>query len=159
MGIEVKGIAQYHVASELSAESEFQNMMLYSDGTTKFGCSYTTFEVQKNDGQLLAVEMGEVGQLMPKHNLMCLFQEILGTICDSLENKDEIITSTFINIKNLRSGCCTVEKKCNDLFIEFQKNISKNATEIFRLYSLEQQEKLTKVNQFFCSLHYLVHYV
>ena len=66
MGIEVKGIAQYHVASELCAASESQNMMLYSDGTTKFGCSYTTFEVQKNDGQLLAVEMGEVVQLMPK---------------------------------------------------------------------------------------------
>ena len=71
MGIEVKGIAQYHVASELSAESEFQNMMLYSDGTTKFGCSYTSFEVPKNDGQLLAVEMGEVVQLMPKHNWLC----------------------------------------------------------------------------------------
>ena len=84
MGIEVKGIAQQHVASELCAESESQNMMLYSDGTTKFGCSYTTFEVQKNDGQLLAVEIGEVGQLMPKLDVS---QEILGTICDSLENK------------------------------------------------------------------------
>ena len=88
-----------------------------------------------------------------------VFQEVLGTICHSLENKDEIIRSTFINIKNLRSDHCAVRKKCNDLFIEFQKNISKNATEIFRLYSLEQQEKLTKVNQFFCSFHYLVHYV
>ena len=34
-------------------------------------CSYTTFEVQKNDGQLLAVEMGQVGQLMPKDIWMC----------------------------------------------------------------------------------------
>ena len=127
-------------------------MMLYSDGTTKFGCSYTTFEVQKNDGQLLAVEMGEVGQLMPKHNLMCLFQEILGTICHSLENKDEIITSTFINIKNLRSDCCAVQKQCNDLFIEFWKNLSKNATKNFGLHSLEQQENMTKVNQFFLQL-------
>ena len=37
----------------------------------KFGCCYTIFEVQKNDGQLLAVEMREVGQLMPKQNCMC----------------------------------------------------------------------------------------
>ena len=39
MGIEVRGIVQYHVASELSAESECQNMTLHSDGTTKFGRS------------------------------------------------------------------------------------------------------------------------
>ena len=45
VGIEVRGMAQYHVASVLSAESECQNMVLHSDGTTKFGCSYTTFDV------------------------------------------------------------------------------------------------------------------
>ena len=28
-----------------------------------------------------------------------LFQEVLGEFCDSLENKDQIIRSTFINIK------------------------------------------------------------
>ena len=61
MGIEVRGMAQYHVASELSAESECQNMTLHSDGTTKFGHSYTTFDVQKSDGKLLVVGMREVG--------------------------------------------------------------------------------------------------
>ena len=71
IGIEVRGMAQYHVASELSAESECQNMMLHSDGTTKFGCPYTTFDVQKSDGQLLVVGMRAAGQLMPKHNWIC----------------------------------------------------------------------------------------
>ena len=81
-----------------------------------------------------------------------VFQEILGMFCDSLENKDQIITSTFINVKNLRSDHCAVQKQCNDLFIEFWKNISKNARKNFGLYSLEQQEKMTKVNQFFLQL-------
>ena len=57
------------------------------------------------------------------------------------------------------SDCWAVQKQCNDLFIAFQKNISKNATKNFGSYSLEEQEKMTKGNQFFCSLHYLVHYV
>ena len=48
-GLKVKSMAQYHVASQLSAESESQNMRLHRDGTTKFGCSYTTFKVQKSD--------------------------------------------------------------------------------------------------------------
>ena len=156
--IEVKGIAQYHIALELCAESECQNMMLYSHGTTKFGCSYTTFEVRKNwwaitlcwDGGSLAADA---------QTQLDVLHEILGTFCDSSENKDEIITSTFINIKNLRSDCCAVQKQCNDVFIEFWKNISTTTTKNFGLYSLEQQEKMTKVNQFFYSLHCLVHFV
>ena len=47
------------------------------------------------------------------------------------------------------SDRCAVQKKFNDLFIEFRKNILKNATKNFDSYSVEQQEKMTKVNQFF----------
>ena len=36
MEIQVRGMAQYHVALELSAESECQSMKLHSDRTTKF---------------------------------------------------------------------------------------------------------------------------
>ena len=36
MEIEVRGMAQYRVALELSAESGCQSMRLQSDGTTKF---------------------------------------------------------------------------------------------------------------------------
>ena len=54
-----------------------------------------------------------------------LLQEMLGEVCDSLENKDEIIRSTFINIKNLMSDRCAVQKKFNDLFIEFRKKYFK----------------------------------
>ena len=61
MGIEVKSMTQYLGASELSAESESQNMRLHSDGTAKFGCSYTTFEVHKGIGQLLVIEIRDVG--------------------------------------------------------------------------------------------------
>ena len=52
----------------------------------------------------------------------------------------------------MRSDCCAVQKQCNDLFIEFWKNLSKNATKNFGLHSLEQQENMTKVNQFFLQL-------
>ena len=108
MGIEVRGMAQYHVASEVCSESECQNKRLHSDGTTKFGPSYTTFEVQKSDPQLLVAEMREVGTADAQTQLD-VFQEILG---DSVQNKDEIITSTFIiNTKYLMSDHCAVQKK------------------------------------------------
>ena len=106
-------MAQYHVASELSAESECQNTSLHSDGPTKFGHSYTIFDVLKSDGKLLVVGMREVGAAAAQTQLD-LFLEILGEVCDSLENKDEFIRSTFINIKNLMSDRCAVQKKIND---------------------------------------------
>ena len=53
-----------------------------------------------------------------------VFQEILG---DSVQNKDETITSTStINIKKLMSEDCAVQKKCNYLFVDFKKYIFKN---------------------------------
>ena len=99
--------------------------------------------------------MREVG-VADAQTQLHLLQEILGEVCDSSENKDEIIRSTFINIKNLISDRCAVQKIFNELFTEFRKNILNNTTKIFDSYSVEQQEKMTKVNQFFCGLHYLV---
>ena len=49
-------------------------------------------------GQILNVEMREVRAANAQTQLD-LFQEVLGEFCDSLENKDQIIRSTFINIK------------------------------------------------------------
>ena len=84
-------------------------MMLYSDGTIKFRCCYTTFDVQKSDGQLLVAGMRELVAADAPTQLD-FFQEILGEVCDSSENKDEIIRSTFINIRNLMSDHCAVQK-------------------------------------------------
>ena len=43
MAIHVRGMGQYYVASELSVESDCQNMALHSNSTTKFGHSYNSF--------------------------------------------------------------------------------------------------------------------
>ena len=84
-------------------------MTLHSDDATKFGRSYTTFDVQKSGGQLLVVGMREVGAADAQTQLN-LFQEMLEEVCDSLGNKDEIVRSCFINIINLMSDHCAVQK-------------------------------------------------
>ena len=82
-------------------------MTLHSDDATKFGRSYTTFDVQKSDGQLLVVGMREVGAADAQTQLN-LFQEMLGEVCDSLGKS--CFRSCFINIKNLMSDHCAVQK-------------------------------------------------
>ena len=51
MALEVRGLAQYHIASELSGDC--QNITLDSDGTSKLGRSYTTFDLKKMMGHCL----------------------------------------------------------------------------------------------------------
>ena len=72
-----------------------------------------------------------------------------------LENEDEVISKTFINIKNLISDRCNTQKKFNKLFMEFRKIILKHTINFDDLSQIEQK-KMVEINQFFCGLHYLV---
>ena len=56
--------------------------------------SLDALDVQKSDGQLLVVGMREVGAADAQTQLD-LFQEILGEVCDCLENKDENCQKLF----------------------------------------------------------------
>ena len=129
-------------------------MTLHSDGTTKHGCSYTTFDLVNQEGKLLVCGLWEV-RATDAQSQLDLFCEILDDVCCSVENKQKIINKTFINIKNLMSDLCNTQKKFNKLFVEFRKNILKHTVNFHDLSKIEQ-EKMVEVNQFFCGLHYLV---
>ena len=129
-------------------------MILHSDRTTKHGCSYSTFDLVNQEGKLLVCGLGEVGTADAKSHLD-LFCEISDDVCSSLENKDEIINKTFINIKNLMYDRCNSQKKISKLFAEFRRNILKHTVNFDDLSRIEQ-EKMVEINQFFCGLHYLV---
>ena len=153
MAVESRRVAQYKIASELSAGS-CTNMTLHSDGTTKHGRSFTTFDLVNQEGKLLVCGLREV-RATDAQSQLDLFCEILEDVCCSVENKQKIINKTFINIRNLMSDLCNTQKKFNKLFVEFRKNILKHTVNFHDLSKIEQ-EKLVEVNQFFCGLHYLV---
>ena len=98
IAIKSRGVAQYQIASELSRNCT--NMTLHSDGTTKHDRFYTTFDVINEKGKLLVCGLREVGAADALSQLD-LFCEIFDDVCSCLENIDEIINKTFINIKNL----------------------------------------------------------
>ena len=75
-------------------------MTLHSDGTTKHGSSYTTFDVINEQGKLLVYGLQEVGAADVQSQLD-LFCEILDDVCSCLGNKNKIINKTFINTKSL----------------------------------------------------------
>ena len=99
MAIESNGVAQYQIASDLSGNCT--NMTLHSDGTTKHGRSYTTFDVINEQGKSLVCGLQDV-RAADAQSQLDLFCEILDDVSSCLANKNEITNKTFINIKNLR---------------------------------------------------------
>ena len=109
MAIESRGVVQYQIASELSSGS-CSNMTLHLDGTTKHGGFYTTFGMVNQEVKLLICGLWEAGAADAQSQLD-LFCEILDDVCMSLENKDEVINKTFVNIRNLMCDRCNTQKK------------------------------------------------
>ena len=65
----IKRMAEYQIAWELSGNCT--NMTFHSDGATKHGCSYTTFDVINEPSKLIVCDLQEVCFLLapdPKVN-------------------------------------------------------------------------------------------
>ena len=97
MLIEACGLAQLHIASEL-VNCEDDDLVLQSDGTSKKGHSYTTFDATNNEGQFFVLGMQEVGAGDAQTQLD-LLKEIMGDI--SSFNKEDICDKFFSSVKNL----------------------------------------------------------
>ena len=119
MLIEAHGRAQLQIASEL-ANCEDDDLVLQSDGTSKKGHSYTTFDATNNEEQFFVLGMQEVGAGDAQTQLD-LLKEIMGDV--SSFNKEDISDKLFSSVKNFMSDCCNKQKKFNKLFIEYRSQI------------------------------------
>ena len=60
------------------------------------------------------------------------------------------------SIKNVMSDRCAVQKKFNNLFTCFRKDVLPSVVEGWESLTNVEKAKLSGVNEFFCGLHYLV---
>ena len=70
MFLEARGLAQIHVITNL-LDSKENPWTLYSDGASKHGHSYTTFDVQSGE-EVFVVGLREVGGADAQVSLTCL---------------------------------------------------------------------------------------
>ena len=106
---EARYVAQIHVADELT--NAVENSTPYSDGTSKKGYSYATFDYQKPDGTIIVTGLRCVGG-GDAQTQWDTFKEILSEISESSGNTDSsFISKTFFSIKNLMSDHCANQKK------------------------------------------------
>ena len=156
MFLEARGLAQIHVATTLLDIKE-NPLTLYSDGTSKHGHSCTTFDVQSGE-EVFVVGLREVGGADAQSQLD-LFKEVLEDVGGSLSNRNgcgNFKNLLFKSIKNLISDRCATDKKFNNLFTKFRKELLPDVIKNWENLSNDQQQSLGNGYEFFCGLHFLV---
>ena len=98
MYLEARRLAQIQVAEEILDGWDSENRTLYSDGTSKYGYNYTTFDVTAKDGKVLVAGLRDVsgGDAEAQFDLL---KEVLGDIaqCASDENENADKKSVALN--------------------------------------------------------------
>ena len=84
-----------------------------------------------------------------------MFLEVLSDI-GQLNNNSNFVNQTIASIKNLMSDRCNTQKCFNNMFITLRETILPKVEELWDSLSQEERNSLSKINQFFCGLHFLV---
>ncbi len=148
-------VAQAQLGDELSENS---STTLQTDGTTKFGNHFGTFDVRVPDSKetyTLGVRHVFSGS---SHDSLETLKQILNDI-DSVQSvlgKEAASSKIIYNIKNTMSDRHAAEKLFNELLYDFRAEILPSVVENWDDLTLVEKEQITHMNNFFCGLHYLV---
>ena len=110
MYTESRRLSQLQVAEELLKDYENSSRTLHTDGTSKFGKHYGTYDVVTDQGQTLTAGIREVSSGDTKTQLNVLI-DIFSKIEESLQSLEENVSNKIISsIKNIMSDRHTVQK-------------------------------------------------
>ena len=146
---EMKVIAYQQLSEEL-AESEFTT--LHSDGTTKFGQHYGSFQIS-TEKSAYTLGLMDMSSGSAQHTLDCL-KDILSDIDKAFEKSPG--KRMLANIKNTMSDRHIVEKCFNALLEEYRSNILPSVVEGWETLTPTEQAKISNLNSFFCGMHLVV---
>ena len=147
MYTESRRLSQPQVAEELLKDYESSSRTLHTDGTSKFGKHYGTYDVVTDQGQTLtAVLTLTSGDTKTQVNVLIdIFSEIEGSLQSSEENISNKIISS---IKNIMSDRHIVQKKFNTVFQTYRTSVLPAVFEKWDTFSENIQKNFIKVNEF-----------
>ncbi|XP_066920601.1 putative leucine-rich repeat-containing protein DDB_G0290503 [Clytia hemisphaerica] len=163
MLLEARNLAQQHLVHVLSGEkisesdsaTNFSDLnTLHSDGTSKKGRSYLSYDITTKTGETLNAGLRETSSGDAEMQL-----KVLQNILDDLSKKSSdksFSNKVFGSIKNLMSDRCSTQKKFNHIFIEYRASVLPQIIEGWDNLTDKEKSKLKNINEFFCGLHYLV---
>ena len=146
---EMKGLACQQLAEELSKE---QCVTLHSDGTSKYGQHYYSFQISTYDS---AYSLGLTEMLTGSTSqVLHIFKQILS----DLELVAGPLSGSILlsKIKNTMSDHHIVEKKFNELLEDYRCDILPTVIESWETMTPDEQSSMSTLNNFFCGMHVLV---
>ena len=149
MFAEMKGLACQQLAEELGKQ---ENLTLHSDGTSKYGQHYYSFQVSTQDS---AYSLGMAEMLTGStKQVLHTFKQILSDIeLVAGPNTGKLILS---KLKNTMSDRHVVEKKFNDVLEDYRRDILPTVIDTWEQMTPEEQGSISTLNNFFCGMHVVV---
>ena len=155
MMIESLTVAQAQLAEKLT-ETEEDYFTIHTDGTTKHGEHFGAFDVTTKD---------ETYHLGLRHIFSGSAQTTLDTLLEILEDFDTVCKASgskavsnkiLCRLKNTMSDRHAAEKLFCQLLAEYREGILPDFVSNWNTLSADEQCQMTRMNNFFCGLHYLV---
>ena len=127
--LEARSLAQIQVVDELVDGFDSENRTSRSDGTSKKGHSFITFDIVNDAGKTSVAGVHEVSSGDAQSQLQVL-ENILEDVCamfvrqnDGKDKEDRAMNKTLKRTKNVMSDGCAVQKKFNYLFTSYRKEL------------------------------------
>lgn len=148
-------VAQRQIAEELPAHD---STTIETDETSKYGSKYGAFAIRDSQGRPYVVGLRDMLTKSAKDTLD-VFKEILWDL-DKLYYKgtnNPTSQNLLFNVRNTMSDRAATESKFNDLLEAYRGEILPMMIEDWDNLSQELRDEMTRLNNFFCGLHGLVH--
>ena len=154
MFIEARRLAQIQVAETLIEDFDQQAHTLHSDGTSKFGRHFGTFDVTTTNGQNMVLGINE----MSSGDTETQFSSFKSLLTDLEEciNDDNFLNKAVCSIKNVMSDRHIVQKNFNKVLQEYRTSVLPSVKSNWNELSELEKSKLSTINQFFCGMHFIV---
>jgi hypothetical protein len=134
-------IAQAQLGEELT-EATADNHTLQTDGTTKYGAHFSTYDVSTPHGDYT---------LSIRH---VFSGYTLDTLLEILEDLD--VVRNKIGKSDVSFTVNTAEKLFSQILSEYRESILPDVVSGWREMSEQEQEQVTRINNFYCGVHFLV---
>ena len=153
---EARLLAMVQLGTTLVKDFDKSDRTLQTDGTSKFGKHYGTFDISCKSGEKFVLGLrpmvsGNSETILS--GLKEILQEI-EAVCDGTDTR--MSQKILVSIKNTMSDRHVVQKKFKLMLQEYRCEILPDVIAGWEHLVEEEQERIKKINFYFCGLHYVV---
>ena len=155
MMLECLTLAQAQLGEELTKESaDFYT--LQTDGTTKFGDHFGTYDISTEESTFhLGIRQVFSGSAQTTLDTLLEIVDDLDIVCGALGSA-KVSGKILTKIKNTMSDRHTAEKLFSKMLSDYRADILPDVVSNWEALSEDEKEQLTRMNNFFCGLHFVV---